>query len=523
MFGGWAAIGAVAVAVGAQAPQVPAQSPGVLLDEQIRIVGSQTYQNLVTGVSRFSNGVTVYYGPTKITAESVVADRGKQTASASGNVIITDPEGTIQATDIELNWAEGSRRATAQNVRIELAGARLRAKSAVLTDTLWVFENIEGTTCGQNTPFYSIRSPRFEIVPGKSGTLVKPVVSLFGRKLLTLPSQRFNLDPRVQGIRPPNIAYRKDQGIGIAWNGQFLIDSQTAGAFDLGAFRGGYPNYSLGISRSFVSSEKTKAFITPRDDLGDRFNVGYFDSIELNSPNAGFRNLSNPRSTLAVSTQFNRGAVIGPSELSYSRPLDIAYELGGKSGSIGTIGQIRAQNIRAQGYPSVNRISMGGTAITDVLPVGKRLGVVGSIDAQSFLSQNQYGWARASAGLVYEPISQLRLGAATFLGKEFGESDFPADELYAKSGYALRADLTLGGLRARYMLKYDTQRKWYDREYSINQAIGCIEAFVLYRQYPQTYLVGVKLRVDQFVDLLQRKKFERTKPVPMKKTVISGG
>ncbi|RYG49778.1 hypothetical protein EON79_00140 [bacterium] len=519
MFGAWAAMGAAAVALGAQTTK----PQGVILDDVIRIVAPRQSENLEQGISRYSDGVTVYYGPTRITAQEVVADRRKKTAKASGNVTIVDPEGTIQATDIDLNWADGARRATATDVRIDIGGAKLRAESATLTDALWVFERITGTTCRQGTPLYSISSPRFEIVPGESGKLVKPTLSLFGRKIITLPSQRFNLNPRVQGIRMPNIAYRKDQGIGVAWNGQFLLDRSTAAAFDFGAFNGGYPNYGLGVSHSFISSEKTKAFFSPRDDLGDRFNVGYFDSIELNSPEAGYNNLSNRRSTLAVASQFNRGAVIGPPELSYSKPIDVTYEIGGRIGSIGTLGQVRAQTIRAQGYRTVNRFSMGGTALSNVLPINKKLGFLSSLDAQAFLGGNEYAWARGSAGLIYNALPQLRLGAATFLGKEFGASDFPADELYAKSGYALRADLNLGGLRARYMLKYDTQRKWYDREYSINQAIGCLEAFVLYRQYPQTYLVGVKVRIDQFVDLLQRKKFERTKPIPTTKTVISGG
>jgi len=40
------------------------------------------------------------------------------------------------------------------------------------------------------------------------------------------------------------------------------------------------------------------------------------------------------------------------------------------------------------------------------------------------------------------------------------------------------------------------------------------------RQVPIEYRVGIKVRVDQFVDLLQRRKLQRTKPVT--KTVISG-
>ncbi|CAN5661218.1 hypothetical protein BH11ARM2_BH11ARM2_16790 [soil metagenome] len=515
MTAAWAALAGAALAMAS--PASPPQ--GVLQDDQVRITGGGYKYNAETGVFSYENGVIVDYGPTKLTAERVSGNARQKTAKASGNVLIVDPEGTIQATDVDLKWAEGSRRATARDVHIQIAGARLQAKSAELTDALWVFSDIDGTTCRNNTPLYSIHSPRLEIVPGKSGRVIHPRVSLFGKSLLTLPTQKFNLDSRVKGIRFPNIAYRRDQGLGVAWSGQFLLNEQTAGGFDFGAFRGGYPTYSLGVSKSYVPAEKTTALITPRDDLGDRFNLGYFDDIELDNPETGYGLLSNRRSTLALLSQFNRGASIGPSYLSYSKPVEFVYEGGGNVRGLGTLGQIRVQNIRNQDSRAVNRVSLGGTALSRVIPVGRGIGALGTLDAQGWLGGNNHGWARGSAGLVYQPARELTLGAAGFYGKEVGQTDFPADSLYTQTGYSLRADLKLGGFRGRYMVRYDTRLKWFDREYSVNQVFGCLEAFLIYRQYPQNYQIGVTLRVDQFVGVLTRRKFERTQPI--KRTVIS--
>lgn len=509
MTGAWAAMAGAALAVAAQSP-VPKE---VIVGDRVRVLAPVLRSNFQTGVSEFADGVTIYYGPTKITAERATFNGREKTGKASGNVIITDPEGTVQATDVDLNWAEGSRKATAENVFIEAAGARLRAKSAVLTEELWVFNDVEGTTCRKDAPIYSVRSPRLEVRPGRSGQVINPRLSIFGRQIVTLPTQRFNLDPRVQGIRFPNIAYRRNQGLGVAWNGQFLVNNQTAAGFDFGSFQGGYPTYSFAVSRSFLPPEKSPALIIPRDDLGDRFNIGYFDNVELDGPDSGFQRLSIPRSTLALQTQFNRGAVIGPSYLSYSKALDLTYEAGRQIGPFGGLGQIRLQNIRTQNSKAISRATVGGTLQSKVLPLSRQVGLLGTVDAQGWLGGNPYSWARGTAGVVYQPVRELTLGAGGFYGQDFGRFDFPADNLYSKTGYALRADLAFGGFRGRYLVKYDTRLKWYDREYSVNQVVGCLELFLVYRQFPQNYQIGVTLRTDQFFGLLQRRKFERTKPV----------
>jgi len=110
----------------------------------------------------------------------------------------------------------------------------------------------------------------------------------------------------------------------------------------------------------------------------------------------------------------------------------------------------------------------------------------------------------------------LALGAAYVAASEAGRPDFLADRLVSKHAVHLRADLNLGPTKISYLAKFDNDRnKWYDREYSISQVVGCIEPYVVKREFPNDYAVGIRLRLGDFLGILQRREQVRTKPVPL--------
>jgi hypothetical protein len=148
------------------------------------------------------------------------------------------------------------------------------------------------------------------------------------------------------------------------------------------------------------------------------------------------------------------------------------------------------------------------------------VGTIGRVDTSQFLGKNGFGWVRAFAGLYFEPTPLLRVAGGVVTSKSFGTPDFFFDQLTAERGFHLRADLNLGATQISYLTKYDTRLKWYDREYIISQVAGCFEPFILYRQFPSDYRFGLRLRLDNFYDILQRRNFRRTKKPPTK-TVIS--
>jgi hypothetical protein len=69
------------------------------------------------------------------------------------------------------------------------------------------------------------------------------------------------------------------------------------------------------------------------------------------------------------------------------------------------------------------------------------------------------------------------------------------------------------------MQKYDHELGWFDREYWIAQAAGCLEPYLIYRKFPQTYTLGVRFRMDDLYDIISRRSFRRS---GSKTTVISG-
>ena len=97
-------------------------------------------------------------------------------------------------------------------------------------------------------------------------------------------------------------------------------------------------------------------------------------------------------------------------------------------------------------------------------------------------------------------------------GSNRGTPDFQADVLENPDGLNFRVDLNLKATTIRYLARLDPSEGWFDRQIYVSQAVGCFEVFVFSRKVPREYRLGVKLRVDQFVDLLTRRKFERTVP-----------
>jgi hypothetical protein len=513
------------------------------IDEDLIVTHHGFTYDPVTKTTIYTGGVVATYGLTTIRAERLELYMGEaeQRGRATGNVTLEDPEANMSAEDLEFTWKTGARRGSAKNIRIQIGHAHIRAKEAILTPELWTFNEVEGTNCPQ---YYWVKSPRLTLEPGKKGKLEDPSLHFFGRKLITLPDRNFNLDPRTQGVSIPSINFRRGQGLGVSWDAGFLLNEFTNLYANAGAFKGSYPGYGITATRTNISATKASAIITPGTEIGERFRFGYLESIEVDSPSQELRFLRTPRQSVSVSSVWNQGVGGRTFETSVSKALEGVYEvggvLGGKNvtrtdpdgektttleGGLSYLGQVRLQHIRERGGPFVSRAIGSGSVELPSIQLGPKLSTLTRIDTSQYLGKNAFGWVRGSAGLVYEPIPQLRLAGGLVVSKSVGTPDFQFDRLVAEQGFHLRADLNLGPTQISYLTKYDRTLKWYDREYIISQVAGCFEPFILYRQFPSDYRFGLRLRLDNFYDMLQRRQFKRTKtaapPAMQHKTVIS--
>lgn len=501
--------------------QAGASSDGTItqiLSEQVLVNAMRVKRNLEDGTVTFGPKVRVVYGPTIILADELVISESRQEATAKGSVVITDPDGTLSAENLFLKFAKGQESATFRNLKGEIAGARITAAGAMLTKGLWTFEDISGTPCRRNPPLLGISGSRLIIEPGKRGKIERPTLFVLGKKIVTAPSYRFNLDKRVQGIGVPTIAYRKDEGVGISWGAAFLLNSQSVGAAFLGVFPKSFPTYGVSYARSFLKPDETEALILPKDELSERFTYSWFETVEVSNPFSETQYFNRKRSSVGVSSQWNRGSV-RTGTLRFSKAIDLAYEHSGRMGPLLTYGQIHGQSMREQGGPFVGRAVLTAAVATDPVVLSPKLSLLDRIEVAKYAGGNDFGWARASVGLVYQPHPALALGIFGVQASSAGQPDFTVDQLDYKDGVHLRADLNLGPTKFRYLTKRDSRLGWYDQEFYVSQVVGCLEVFVISRKVPSEYKFGFKLRVDQFVDLLQRKKFDRN-PAETRKVVI---
>ncbi len=525
MPGPWLAFGALLPGLfSGSYPQLPAIQT---LDEEVVVIAKSQRRDMAKGTIEFSDGVTVLYGPTKITANRVIyTDRpGERSAIAEGKVALDDPEGSLSAEKVVILWLPTGRTATAENIEADLAGANIRAKTLDIKPTLWTLTDVYGTTCTNRPPLFEIFSKKVTFVPGQRGSIHRPVISILGRRIGAIPSYGFNLDRRAQGIGIPSVAFSGDQGFGVSWAGSVLIDRQSGLGASFGSFERAFPTYNVTYTRGFVPANETNALLVPRNELGERFNFGWFDTVEVPNPQADTRFLTERRSSMSVSSSINQGAANFVSDRRFNKPLELVYEASGpaalgpaKVG--GAYAQARLQSIGTQDVRSTVRGIVTTSFAPPNLSLTKQLQTVVRFDQAAFLGKQTYGWLRSQVGLAYQPNQQLYFGAALVGARDFGKPAFLEDSLMAGDGIHLRAGLNLGGTRIEYLYKRDRRLGWYDREWSINQAVGCLEFYMMRRQVPIEYRVGIKVRVDQFVDLLQRRKLQRTKPVT--KTVISG-
>ncbi len=466
-----------------------------------------------TGKWDFDEGVKVEYDLTTITADHVEVESQNQIGSARGHVHLIDPVAAVDAENLELHWAASVRTGHAENAYIQIGSSRLRAKALDITPKLWTLTYVEGTTSRAHPAWYEVRTRKLTIVPGQSGKMVKPELYILGGKIAQFPDRSFNLDQRSEGVTIPGFNYQRQSGLGVSWGGGFLLNHNTDFAFGVGAFPNARPSLSATASRSFLPDANPMTIITPSSDLGERFFYGFMDNAAVSSPDMEDHYLNRPRSTVAVDTVWNQSLSDRGTSDGFSKGLEGVYETGGLANGYEYLGQLRLQSIRDLGNPFENRAVLVGSTAPKPIFLTPNLRTILRLDSTAYLGNHDFGWVRGFAGLAYMPVKQLRFSAGGFYSTQAGTPDFPIDPLYSTAGYIGRADLILGPTKLSILRKYDVFWKYYDREYTISQDIGCFEPFILYREYPSDYQLGLRLRLDDLTDLLTKRNFSRPAPV----------
>ncbi len=492
----------------------PGQTRTNQVDDELTVTAPEWFEDLETGIITFSGGVTASFGETTLRADSLIVDRNQKRMTSQGDTVIRDPEATVRAESVEIYWQTGQRRGFARNVEIEAGYVRITGSSLnVVTDPepVWIIENATLELTDLSRGNNRILARRVRLYPRKYGIAEGIIYQILGQRLGPIGSQRFNLDRRVTGFRLPSITNRRGVGLGVSWESSLLLSEKSSIQLAIASFPGNAQEFKAQYTYSPLASERTVTRLAPRDELGERQRDGWFNSVTSPTPQYEFERIADHKTSFSLGTLWNIssvGRLVDGSDI--SKLAEAAYEWGGPALGGGFLTTTRIQRIREGGGPWVDRGVIDATFLAPRYEFAP--GVAGHLrlDAFGTLGKNQYGFVRSELGVIGEPTPGVLLGAAWVVGRDVGEPDFLFDRLDFDSSMHLRADYVVGPYTLRYLAKYDlTRNSWYDREWEIALAAGSLEPFILRREFPTDFRVGVRFRIDAFTRRLEQRSVSR--------------
>jgi hypothetical protein len=468
-----------------------------------------------TGEAKFTGGVTAKYGPTELVAESLVVNYKTKLGRAVGKVIVTDPDGTLVAQDLEFDWE--NKRGVANSVVMRVEGSTLTVSRVEINPASdpghWVLYNVRATPSRTNPPEYVMTARKARIVPGKSGKVDRPGIEFFGVKLGTIPYYNFSLDRRVSGFRLPAPTFVRGSGIGVAWNSAFLLNDNTGIFGRIGSIPGALPSTVLEITYSPKIPDSQIGKLSTRPDNGDRLNDSYLDNVSIKSAQRELGGLRRSAETGSIGTYWNQGTNGRFKDAkSLSKLFEAAYEVGGPVGEGAFLAQGRIQRIRGDNNESwKDRGVIQLVGHSGMIGMTKRVDAFVRIDSNTFLDRgSQFSYLRFGSGLMIKPSKNLTVTGGYVRAFEVGRARYEWDRLYTRNGVHGRADFILGPLLGSGLVKYDLDRKeWSSIEYQLSLIAGSFEPYFRFRQNPKETEFGVRIRVNSLFDRLSNRKIER--------------
>lgn len=486
------------------------------VDETLTIEAPEWYEDFETGVLTFAGGVRATYGPTVITCEKILVDRSTKTFETSGTTKILDPIGVIKADSLKASWADGSKGGTAYNVFVEVGYVKIQGSVLTITtepEQVWTLSDVRFELSDLATGGNRFLARTLRLYPGKYGVAEHIFYQILGQKLGPIPRQSFNFDRRVSGLKMPSITNRRGVGVGLSWDSSFLLNDQSSIYASWASFPGQLQEYKLQYTTSPLPGELVKTKIAPKDKLAEPQGDGWFDNVIVASPDNERSALRSPKNSFSAGFVWNTSTVGRVEDATgVSKLVDLAFEYGGAAGNAGWIATTRAQRIReGAGGEWIDRAIIIGTYLAPDYLAGDQLSSHLRTDLFGSFSENgTFGYARNEIGVIWHPKPGINIGAAYAVGGQSGRADFTFDKLDYTSAMLLRADYSVGPYTIRYLAKYDFRgQTWYDREWELALAAGSLEPFVLRREFPSDYRIGIRFRIDQFTNHLLDRKVKR--------------
>ncbi|MDI9641430.1 hypothetical protein QPK87_07145 [Kamptonema cortianum] len=486
------------------------------MDNTLRVEASEWEENAETGEITFLGGVTAYYGETILTCDRLIANRLEKKLIVDGDLQITDPVGLISANHLVASWDESNKSGQAKNVTVQVGYVQIKAELLDLpasAQEVWILHNAVFTLEDLSSRGTKITAKKVRIHPGRYGIAERVIFQPFDYPIGPFPQLRFNLDRRVSGFKMPNLTNRRGVGFGFSWDSSILLDEQSSVSAAWNAFPSQAPAYKLQYTRSWLNDQTNPAAVAPRDDLAERAANGFFNNISVDSPEDEVEDYFRARRSLSLGTVWNSQTVARPIDSQdVSKLAELAYESGTQVGGIGTLLTMRLQRIRPNAQsPWIDRGLAEFGAITPVWYISPSVGTYARFDSLFSLSeQTSFSFLRGQLNIFSRPSPGFTVGASYVIATQSGTPDFSFDPLGFKNGIHLRADYVRGPYTLRYLAKYDFgSRSFYDREWEIALTAGSLEPFVARREYPSDFRLGIRFRINDFTDQLQKRNHRR--------------
>ena len=183
-----------------------------LAEHGLEVLSYQTEVDTVYGYVIFKGGVRAKYGKSILTADELIVRDGVVTdpavrveeagqvimlrpkeAYAIGKVKVTDPDGSIQASNLWFTWDKARTEnpneisRIANLVEIQIGSGHIKADSMKLSSESWDFSKVSFWTSNWKTPLFRFDANSLHIVPDKVGVARGMKLTLLGIPFPTFP------------------------------------------------------------------------------------------------------------------------------------------------------------------------------------------------------------------------------------------------------------------------------------------------------------------------------------------------
>jgi len=458
-----------------------------------------------------SDNPLVTWGVDSLTADTIEFDDGYTRVDARGHIVLTDPIGTLKANELHFNYETG--RGWARGASVSAQGAYFTAETIEINQGVWYAYEGTASTCDLPHQHYALAYDKVVLRPGVRAKVYKPGLILFGHPLFGLPSFTMSLKKARNQISLPTVGYSKRQGFSLGWHDLFDLSPRLSLVTQIGAFEKAVPERRELLSYSILPPADD-VIATPDAEEGERFTYSYIDNVNVPNPADEDFVLSAKRNVFFFENSSNLPATsrLAP-DLFVTKDYEFGWQGNTQFGPLfGTLSVRSGRILESPGARTGNREAVQAVGSFGSIWLTRNVAVRLRGDAALFRyrGEDNYGWVRPAAELMFEPSEQFRLVLAYIRTFDGGTPFFLFDKPTHTRTFNARVDFSIGFSRISVLTKYDfTLDDLYDIEISFRYRLHCVEPSFTWRKDPGEFRIGLHFPAVDILKVLTAQRVKR--------------